>query len=136
MHAPNEYRSQPFPGPSGHYRGTFEPRAAGRYEAVVEARLDELTLASAKLFAEVGRPNLEFERLDLDEKMLTAIATTSGGRYVPLIAADRLIDQLDRAEQKKTEYVESRLYWPPGFWVIFVGILTTEWILRRKYQLR
>ena len=53
---------------------SFEPRRAGRYEVGVEARLGELTFTSEKLSVEVGRPNLEFERLDLDEKMLAAIA--------------------------------------------------------------
>ena len=103
-----------------------------RYEVVVEARLGELSLTSEKIRVEVGRPNLEFERLDLDEKMLAAIAAATGGRYVPLSAADHLIDQLDRAQQKKTVYVEQRLYWPPGFWALFVAVLTTEWILQKE----
>jgi hypothetical protein len=85
---------------------------------------------------DVGRPNLEFEKLDLDEKMLDRIAVATGGRYVHISAADRLIDQLDRRQQKKTVYLEQPLYWPPGFWVLFVVVLTTEWIFRKKYQLR
>ena len=124
------------PGPSGHYGGTVEPRAAGRYEIVVEAQLGESTFSSEKIVVDVGRPNLEFERLDLDEKTLAAIAAAAHGRYVPLSAADHLIDEFDRSEQKKTMQVETRLYWPPGCWVLFVAVLTTEWILRRKYQLR
>ena len=124
------------PGPGGHYGGAFEPRSAGGYAVAVEARVGELSLKSEKIPLEVGRPNLEFEKLDLDEKMLEQIAADTGGRYVPLSTADHLIDQLDRRQQKKTVYVERRLYWPPGFWVLFVAVLTTEWILRRKYQLR
>jgi uncharacterized membrane protein len=124
------------PGPSGHYSGAFEPRDAGRYEIVVEAHLGELNLTSEKVSVEVGRPNLEFERLDLDEKTLAAIAAATGGRYVSLSVADHLIDDLNRAEQKKTVFVERRLYWPLGLWTLFVAVLTTEWILRRKHQLR
>jgi hypothetical protein len=85
---------------------------------------------------EIGRPNLEFERLDLDEKTLGQIAAESGGRYFHISAGDYLIDQLDRTQRKKTLFVEHRLYWPPGFWAMFVLVLTTEWVLRRKYQLR
>jgi hypothetical protein len=95
-----------------------------------------LSLKADKIALEVGRPNLEFEKLDLDEKMLERIAAGSGGRYVPLATADQLIDQLDRHQRKKTVYIERQLFWPPGFWLLFVGVLTTEWILRRKYQLR
>jgi uncharacterized membrane protein len=123
-------------GPSGHYGGAIEPRSAGGYEVAVEARIGELSLKSDTIPLEVGRPNLEFEKLDLDEKMLERIASDTGGRYVPLSSADRLVDQLDRRRQMKTEYVERPLYWPPGFWVLLVGVLTMEWILRRRYQLR
>jgi uncharacterized membrane protein len=123
-------------GPSGHYGVTIEPRAAGRYEIVVEARLGELPFTTDKIVVDVGRANLEFERLDLDEKTLSAIAAAARGRYVPLSAADHLIDQIDRSEQKKTMQSDTRLYWPPGTWTLFVAVITAEWILRRKYQLR
>jgi hypothetical protein len=123
-------------GPSGHYGGAIEPRAAGRYEIAIEAQLGEQTFTAEKIVVDVGRPNLEFERLDLDEKTLTAIATAAHGRYTPLLGADHLIDRLDRTEQKKTLQAETRLYWPPGTWTLFVAVITVEWILRRKYQLR
>ncbi len=123
-------------GPAGHYGGTIEPRTPGAYHVAVEARLGELSLKADKIPLEVGRPNLEFEKLDLDEKMLERIAADTGGRYVPLATADQLIDQLNRHQRKKTVYIEWPLFWPPGFWALFVAVLTTEWVLRRKYQLR
>jgi len=123
-------------GPAGHYGGTYEPTAAGTYMITVEAKVGEATLGAEKLTVEVGRPNLEFERLDLDEKMLTRIAAGTGARYVHITTADRLIEQLDRTRRKKDEFIEKQLYWPPMFWVLFVGVLTVEWVLRRKFQLR
>lgn len=123
-------------GPGGHFGGAVEPPAAGGYEVVVEARLGEVNLKSDKIPLEVGRPNLEFEKLDLDEKLLARIAADTGGRYVPLSTADHVMDQLDRTQRKRTERIERPLYWPPGFWTLFVAVLTAEWILRRKCQLR
>ncbi len=133
---PEEFALSAVPGPGGHYSGQIEPRMAGGAEIVVTARVGETTLNSQPLPVEIGRPNLEFERLDLDEKLLGQIAAETGGRYLPISAADYLIDQLDRTQRKKTLLVERRLYWPPGFWVLFVAVLTTEWLLRRRYQLR
>jgi uncharacterized membrane protein len=124
------------PGPAGHYRGRFEPKTPGSYEIVVQGRLGESTLSSEKLAVEVGRPNLEFERLDLDEKTLGRIAAASGGRCVHISTADQLIEQLDRREKKRGVLLERRLYWPPLFWLLFVGLVTTEWFLRRRFQLR
>ena len=62
------------PGPPGHYGGTFEPKEPGGYEIAVQAQVGELSLAAEKLGVEVGRVNLEFEKLDLDEKTLGQIA--------------------------------------------------------------
>ena len=126
----------PQPGPAGHYGGTFDPKAAGNYQFTVEARLGELTFSSGKIAFEVGRPDLEFEKLDLDEKMLARIAADSKGRYFHITTADLLLSQLDRSQRKRSEYVERPLYSPPLFWTLFVGVLTVEWVLRRKYQLR
>jgi uncharacterized membrane protein len=126
----------PVAGPSGHYSGSVEPAMAGTYDVTIDARFGETNVTAEPIPVEVGRLNLEFEKLDLDEKTLQAIAKTTGGRYVPLATADHLIDQLNRQQKKQTEYVEQKLYWPPGFWMVFVGTLTVEWVLRRRYQLR
>ena len=133
---PDQVEMTVVPGPGGHYRGTYEPTTAGGYEIVVEARLGELTLTTDKIAVEVGRPNLEFEKLDLDEKALARIAANTGGRCVHISTAAHLIDQLDRTQRKKRIYMERPLFWPPAFWVLFVGLLSAEWLLRRRFQLR
>ena len=133
---PDEVTLTPVTGPGGHYRGTFKPKTSGALEIMVEVRLGELTLQSEKLAVEVGRANLEFEKLDLDEKMLARIAADTGGRYLHISTAGHLIDQLDRTQRKKRVSMEKPLFWPPLFWVLFVGLVTTEWILRRRFQLR
>jgi len=123
-------------GPAGNYSGEFEPKTAGSYQIVVEARVGQQLLSSEKMAVEVGRPNLEFEKLDLDDKMLGRIASDSGGRYVHITTADHLTEHLDRALRKRRLYREQRLYWPPLCWLLFVGVLTAEWVLRRRFQLR
>ena len=123
-------------GPAGNYRGEFVPEAAGSYRIVVDARVDGQLLSSEELAVEVGRPNLEFEELDLDDELLGRIASDSGGRYVHITTADHLTDHFDRALRTRRQYHQRRLYWPPLFWVLFVGVLSAEWILRRRFQLR
>ena len=123
-------------GPAGNYGGTFEPKAAGGHEIVVEAKVGQQLLSSEKMAVEVGRPNLEFEELDLDDKMLGMIASDSGGRYVHISTADHLTEHLDRALRKRRQYRQHRLYWPPLFWILLVSVLSAEWVLRRRFQLR
>ncbi len=123
-------------GSAGHYEGRCTPVSAGGYEILVSAKLGELSLESEKLSIEVGRPYLEFEKLDLDEKLLAGIAAATSGRYVHISTADSLIDQLDRTEQKRRVRFETPLAVPVPLWFFFVGVLTTEWVLRRRFQLR
>jgi hypothetical protein len=98
--------------------------------------LNDATLATDPLAAEVGRQNLEFEKLDLNDKLLTRLASYTKGRYFPIATADLLLDQLDRSTRKRSEFTEGKLYNPPVFWLLFVGTVTLEWVLRKKYQLR
>jgi hypothetical protein len=126
----------PVSGPTGNYSGEFEPRRSGKYEIAVEAQLDDTRLAAEKLTVNVGRANLEFDRLDLDDKMLADIARETGGRYAHLTTADRLIDRLRRRHAARRVEYELALAQPPLLWVLFVAALTTEWILRRRWQLR
>jgi uncharacterized membrane protein len=126
----------PEAGPAGHYAGKYEPKTAGNYEFAAEARLGEATLKAEFINFEVGRPDLEFEKLDLDDKLLGRIAADTKGRYVHITTADMLLSQLDRTQRKRTQYVERRLYSAPLCWTFFVGVLTAEWVMRRRFQLR
>jgi uncharacterized membrane protein len=123
-------------GSAGNYRGDFEPKTPGTYEIIVEAKLAGTVLKAEKVVTDVGRPNLEFDRLDLDEKTLTRIAETSGGRYRHISTADRLLDELDRKAQRRRVALEQPLSWPGPFWAAFVGLLAVEWVVRKRYQLR
>lgn len=126
----------PVPGSAGSYQGSFEPDAAGTYEIAVEAHLGPTALTADKISVEVGRPNLEFDRLDLDDATLRRIAQAAGGRYYHISTADQLIDSLDRKEKRRHVSLEQPLYFPRVFWLMFVGVLAAEWILRRRFQLR
>ncbi len=124
------------PGPAGHYQYSFDTLPAGRYEIRVFAELEQKRLEAEPVTIEVGRPNLEFDRVDLDEKTLAAIATASGGRYSHIATADRLMDGLRRRQRKRLVTLELPLFSPSLFWLLFVAVVTAEWVLRRRYQLR
>lgn len=123
-------------GPAGHYSESFKPEVSGKYDITVEARVGEQTLTADKIAIEVGRPNLEFEKLDMNERLLVKIASDTGGRYAHITTANDLIERLDRTQQKKREEFTIPVFSPPWFWTLFVGLLTVEWVLRRRFQLR
>ena len=123
-------------GPAGHFAAVFDPPRSGRYAITVTAQVDKKQMTADKLQVDVGRPNLEFDRLDLDEKTLVAIANESGGQYLHIALGDRLVERLERSYQRQLVQYEVPLAWPPLLWFVFVGVLTSEWLLRRRFQLR
>ncbi|MDR1963991.1 MAG: hypothetical protein LBQ50_09455 [Planctomycetaceae bacterium] len=125
-------------GTPGKYIGTYELKTIGQQEMKVTAKVDGLVLnASEKMIFDVGRPNMEFDRLDLNEELMTKIADASGnGRYSHITTADFLIDQLNRDVTKRKVIEQIPLAPPLLFWAIFVTLLTIEWVLRRRYHLR
>ncbi len=124
------------PGPAGNYAGRFEPARPGRYQIAVAAQVGATRLTADPLEIDVGRPNLEFDRLDLDEAVLTAIANATGGQYLHISLADRLTRSLRDRHTRQLVEQEIPLAWPPLAWFLFVGTLTGEWWLRRRCQLR
>ena len=124
------------PGSEGHFSVSYTPEASGEYEIRISAELDSQTLNAEPMFVEVGRANMEFDVLDLDERLLASIASNARGRYAHISAAEHLIDDLDRTERKRREYFEWPLAPALPLWIVFVLLLSTEWALRRRFQLR
>jgi uncharacterized membrane protein len=126
----------PLPGPAGNYRATFQTHTSGRYTINVMAPLADGLVKAQTLRIDVGRPNLEFDQTGLDEKTLADIARVSGGRYAHLDTADRIVERLRSEQQSRLVRYELPLAWPPLMWLVFACLLTTEWVLRRRYHLR
>ena len=102
---------------------------AGSYEVVIQARLGE-TRWRAKTYVR-GRPaEPEYEKLDLDDKLLAEIAAETGGRYVHMTTAKTIA--LDRTRNQRV-YLNA-LFSPPLFWLIFVAAITTEWICEESFN--
>ena len=122
----------PQPGPAGHYGGTFDPKAAGNYEFTVEARLGELSLIGRKNRlrsrpAESGiretrsrRENARPHRRRHQRPLLPHHHGRSAFEPTRSIAAQT---------QRNTSNAR---YIPPAVLDAIRGVLTAEWVLRRK----
>ena len=119
----------------GEYEAVYSPPSAGAYEAVVSASAGGKALGEIGIKFAVGRTNLEFEKFDLDDRLLRRIAEATGGTYVPLSEAPKLIEGLRDRERERRKRVELRLFNLPFFFLIFVGLVTVEWVLRRRNEL-
>ena len=127
-------------GSTGDYGAEFDPPEPGDYRAVVSARNPEngRVYGETSLRFQVGRPNLEFDRLDIDEALLKRIARETGGRYVRLYDVASVIQGLRRARRERTVQGRFAFCGPSReVWVFlaFVSLIAAEWILRKRYQL-
>jgi len=59
----------------------------------------------------------------------------TGGKYYSLVGVDRLFESLQKKEEARKVYEEKRLWNSPLFFALFVALLTTEWVFRKKWQL-
>ena len=80
-----------------------------------------------------GFAELDTTAADLTE--YTDGTVEAGGRYYYLSNVNQLLSQLvaKQEENRITDY--RKLYNLPGLFFIFVGLLTLEWILRKKWRL-
>ena len=127
----------PVAGSAGSYQGTFEPKRPGTYEIVrrgqarrdgPEGREDARSRSAGPTSSSTGSTSTM--------PCSSRIAAATGGRYFHISTADQLIGELDRKEKRRHVSLEQPLYFPRLFWCLFVGVLTTEWVLRRRFQLR
>lgn len=125
----------------GLYEATFRPREPGKYTLTVTA-LDRAgkRVAADSLPVVVAPYSKETDRLARDGRVLAAVAERSGGRYVELSRLPDVIDALIQRQQSRLlpapMAVERSLYNFTLLFLVFVGLLTAEWLLRRNWQLQ
>ena len=87
----------------------------------------------------VASHRAEMDRLARDDAMLRSIADRSGGRFDDISALPDVIDRIiARQENRATAPAAGRSFRVYNFTLLFValaGILTAEWLLRRRWQL-
>jgi hypothetical protein len=82
----------------------------------------------------VGRVNAELRHLTMNEQDLRHLAERSGGRFYPLVDADKLIGQLPAGQPRRVESLTPVPLW--NSWVValvFVVTVVAEWSLRRRF---
>ncbi len=121
------------------YTEVFDPPGPGEYAVTVTAKDKEgKTLGTQKHTFIVGKPSLESEEVDLNDALLRQLAAGFAQRaYYPLAGIHQIHSKLAPLVKRRHE----RPTYPVPTWLRavlflgFVGLLTTEWALRRRWQL-
>jgi len=120
-------RTQP-----GLYEGYFSPPGVGRYR--MEANEDDLLVSNTTEFQVVdAKP----EMIDTDMRLaqMERIAELTGGKCISIDQIPQL-DELVNKEPQTTTVRSERAIWDNGLIsLLLIGLLGSEWLLRRKNDL-
>lgn len=125
------------PGRPGLFRGTFQADRPGRHRAWIEVEGRQATSAEFQ----VVLPSRESADPRPDPEGLAAVTTLAGGHLRPLHEVDQLLDRAGAAfpgGEERREPISSDLEdaWDRlGTLLIALGVLSVEWILRKRYEL-
>lgn len=116
-------------------RGIFEGAVAdimdGKYHAWIAAPALEGNVPATDFL--VAAPPGELERVQMDAAELKLAADETRGRFFRIGDVDRLLDQLPSGRQVPIETLPPAVLWN-RWWLLltFLGLITSEWILRKR----
>ncbi len=115
------------------YRSVWQPEVAG--ELIL--RVTEPGLVDLNLMAdiEVIAPDDEFRQPQTDHDRLIRLAEQTGGAVVPLNDLDRLVDLVPNRARITPNDVRETIWDSPLFFVLFLFMITMEWLIRKAIRL-
>jgi hypothetical protein len=116
----------------GFYSGETGSLPPGRYRFHAEARLKGERLGDVSGVFAVETMGLEFRRPAADPAFLSRLASETGGRAYPASDVEKLPEELKVQGPSSQEVVTLDVWDSPWFFVLFLGLVSTEWILRRR----
>lgn len=120
------------PRAAGSYEATIEDAAPGRYRVSVRATKGGAELGRATSEFAVDRWSLEEARADPDSATMATIASASGGRAATAATAGSWARSLPARALARGRSDSHRLWESPWVLALIVGLLSVEWVWRRR----
>ena len=120
------------PGGAGAYTANLPSPGPGRWQVSVRALLNGRELGRARSEFVVDRWTLEALRAQPDSAAMAAVAAASGGRTGRAADAAAWARALDPRALVRPERDSTRLWESPWLFALLVGMLSVEWMWRRR----
>ena len=118
------------PEQPGLFRGDFIAQAPGQYQFFVEQDLN------SPLEFNVTEPKFELGETAMNETMLRDLAATTGGAFFREEDLFKLPETISRKTEKVRSPMEVELWSSPLYFLLLLGVVTAEWILRKMSHLK
>lgn len=114
------------------FRCAFKPQAAGPYRVVARGGRDKSGQPCQRdAMFNVRIDSAEMRQVHLNEPLLRQLAASTGGQYLPLSDYARL-PGLVKPRPNALQRISERTLWDhPALFILLLGLLLAEWVLRR-----
>lgn len=124
----------------GAFAGIYQPTEPGKYRVkVIAVDSHGLTLGIDELHVTVAPHQSEMDRLGRDVQTLQMIGQTSSGMYADISRLPELVDEIIHRQASRSggpqQAQDVPLYNFTILFLLFAGLITVEWLLRRNWQL-
>jgi len=126
----SEVTLRPIPEQPGLYRAEFVAPAAGNYQFWVEQD------PSTMLDFNVTEPKFELGETAMNEPLLQEIAAMTGGAFFREEDLYKLPDIISQKTERVRSPLEVELWSSPFYFLLLLGVVTAEWILRKMSYLK
>ena len=119
-------------GEPGRYEGELEPQAEGEYELHGWARRLDSRLGEARGFFEVRDIDPELSGAIADVPLLRRLARQGGGLFFAPGQVDEIAERLPLVSPATSRRLVDDLWDTPWLFAGILGLLSGEWLLRRR----
>lgn len=127
---PQSVQMRAVPDQPGMYRGDFVVSAAGGY--LFSMANDAKTV----LPFSVSKPQFELGATAMNEPLLKEMARLTGGAFFREETLSTLPETISQKDERISRVIDADLWSSPFYFLLMCGLVTTEWIVRKKCQLK
>ena len=128
--SPTEISLRPVTDQPGVYRGEFIAPGAGSYKFGIESDPD------TRVDLNVTAPRFELGDTAMNEPLLREMAGISGGEFFREETLFQLPDKIRAKTERVRSSLEVELWASPLYFLLLLGVVTTEWVLRKLSHLK
>jgi len=116
----------------GYYSGAFKPNEEGIHKVTSEAFRGKISMGTAETHFRIGDSTEEFHNAALNSDLLRRLSEETDGRYYSINDLDTLPEDISYIDKGSYKTEEKDLWDMPFLFLLLIGLISTEWILRKR----
>jgi hypothetical protein len=117
---------------SGAYSAAFKSREEGIHEVTAEAFQNGKSLGTASAHFRVSDSTAEFHNAAMNPDLLKRLSAATGGRYYSPQNLRNLPEDISYVEKGRARLEEKDLWDMPFLFLLLAGLVSTEWVIRKR----